>query len=399
MNLEFQRRLTLPLIGCALSVGAYLAMARPATAETSVVQGYTAIWNAQAADAVQPMLKALRLDPASPERWTDLAEAFYENGRTADARYCTELATRLAPRLPHIAMRAAGMYVRLGDPAAGLRETNRVVGETTDYDAIVFQFWQRLGGTARDVYRWGAGTNLRAGRGYFRYLAGSGDTGAAGDAWKELEAGGMAGEEEARAYANLLTSAHEYEQAASIEARILPRGVADGGFETDWTGQTPGWQADPAPGVTASRDESTHYSGNASLRLEFDGSNRNEYNVIQTRALPPGVWRLRAMMRSELKSQDAQAGGSPAPGPALRIVDRDQGRVLGETNRRETPGLDASHDWMPVEATAAVGPAATLVQLEIVRPATPDSAFSMAGTVWVDDVTLTAAPGAPRGRQ
>jgi hypothetical protein len=333
----------------------------------------------------------LRLDPGSPERWTDMAEAMYETGRAEDARYCVEQAMRRSPGLPNIAMRGAGMYFRLGDPVAALRLTNRVAGETREYDANVFQVWQRLGGTAEQVYSWGVGNNVQAGRGYFRFLAAAGDMDATGAAWKAMQGRQMAGEVESRDYAEALTTAHDYEPAAVIESEILPDGVTNSGFENDWNDEPLNWRADSVPGITVSRDTSVRYQGKASLRLEFDDSNRNEFNrVAQTRALPGGAWLLRAMLRAELTNKAGGVDGmTSAPGVGLRVVDAEDGKTLGVTSL-----LNATHDWMPVEARVTVGPRARPVRIEIVRPATPESALTMTGTAWIDNVTLT--PGGPK---
>jgi len=387
---EIQRRIPLPLVGCLLGVGSYLNLAYPNNSESATASAARAIWAGNPADATAPLLQALRLDPGSPERWTDLAESFYETGRTDDARYCMAQAILRAPGLPHIAMRAAGMYFRLGDTAAALRTTTRIFAETREYDANVFQLWQRLGGPAEQVFGQNIGADASLGRNYFDFLVQSGDTAAVDAAWSALEVRNMAGLAESKLYAESLTGERNYDLAASIEAGILPQGTMDGGFEGDFANNGLGWHRDSIPGVAVTRDVRIRYAGNSALRLEFDGSSGNEFNhVSQTRALAPGVWSLRAMVRTEFQNSRATSPGygndlRTSPGIGLRIVDVESGNLLANT-----PRVNVSHDWAPIEAMVVITPPhARLVRIEVIRPAFSDLALRMIGTVWVDDVTL-----------
>src|SRR6185312_5978312 len=249
---ELQRRLPLPLAGCVLGFGGYLAAAHPANANAFLTRGYLAMWGGASQSAPQPMLEALRQDPGSPERWADAAEAMRAAGRDADARYCLEQEMIRAPHLPHAAMRAAGLYFRLGDTSSALRLTHRVVDETREYDPNVFQSWQRLGGTAHDVFAQGVGTNVAAGRGYFHFLLDVADSEAVDAAWGELKQRNMAGADETRFYAEALVRSRDYARAAAIEPAILPQGLWNPGFESDWTGRGLDWNVDSLTGIQAS---------------------------------------------------------------------------------------------------------------------------------------------------
>jgi len=385
---QTERRFLLPLIGVALGIAGYLATVRPATADASLSAGYNAIWSGQPGRGAYPIFDALRLDPGSPERWSDMAEAMHATGRDDQTQYCLQQELLSAPHLPHVAMRAAGMYFRLGNRAEALQLTHRVVEETEDYDANVFQAWQRLGGTATDVYGLGVGSNARAGKGYFRFLLNSSDDDPSiGAAWAELQSRGMAGVDEARFYAASLTAAHDFERAANIESAVLPEGVWNGGFEKDWTGEGLDWHVQSARGVLVSRDTAVRHSGAASLRMEFDGSSRDEFSFVsETRSLPAGSpksrWKLRAMLRTEIKASEL---GGLVSGVGIRVVDPENGNILGRSAM-----VKASQEWTRVEVTLDAAPRARPVRIEILHPTTEPTEYSMTGTAWVDDVTLTA---------
>lgn len=357
-----QRRLPLPLAGCVLGVGGYLAILHPASAGAS-----------------QSVLEALRLDSGSPERWADMAEAMHEAGRDNDTRYGLEQEIRRSGHLPHAAMRAAQMYFRLGDSTAALALTHRIVSDTHEYDPNVFQVWQRLGGTAEQVFTLGVVNNQTAGRGYFRFLLDAGDAAATAAAWTELKKKGMAGVEESRFYAASLASSREYAKAAEIEESILPQGVWNGGFENDWTARGLDWVAEGIPGVTVSRDTADPHSGMASMRLDFDGRSREEFNsVYETRTLSGGGWTLRATVRTNLKGT-----ALPEHGVGLFVADAESGRLLAVTKRS-----GGKSDWTWVEAKFEAGNQPRAVRIGVLRPQTPPSELTMTGSAWIDDVTL-----------
>lgn len=377
--LELQRRLPLPLAGCVLGFGGYFAATHPANANALLTNGYLAMWRGASPSATQPILEALRQDPGSPERWADAAEAMHAAGRDNDARYCLEQEMIRAPHLPHAAMRAAGLYFRLGDTSSALAMTHRVVDETREYDGNVFQSWQRLGGTAADVFAQGVGSNVAAGQGYFRFLLDAADSEATNAAWTELKKRNMAGTDETRFYAEALVRSRDYAQAAAIEPAILPRGLWNSSFETDWTGRGLDWNVDSLTGIQASRDTVMRHSGESSLRLDFDDRNRDEYtHASEVRALAGGRWILRGFVRTDLHGAIA-----PSSGIGLRAVDADTGRVVAET-----PRLNGSHDWTAIETRIDAGKTPRALRIQVVRPQTPPSELTMTGSAWIDDVTL-----------
>jgi cytochrome c-type biogenesis protein CcmH/NrfG len=55
----------------------------------------------------EELREALGQESASPYGWCDLGEALLEDGQKEKARYCFQLAEKLAPNVPPIWMRAA----------------------------------------------------------------------------------------------------------------------------------------------------------------------------------------------------------------------------------------------------------------------------------------------------
>ncbi len=375
------RRLILPLVGGVMCVCSYLAMIRPATASVSTASGFDALWAGLPDASIAPLLLSLRLDPGSPERWSDLAEAMQTAGRDADARYCVEQSLALAPKLPHVALRAAGMYFRLGEPFEALRATKRIAGLDREYDLSIFRLWQRFGGSTDQVFTLGVGDNARVGRDYFRFLVEQRDSGATERAWSALQARKMTGEAETFAYARALTAAHDYDGAAAVESPA----IENGGFESAWRKESPDWHIDEIRGMKVSRDSVAAGNGGYSLRVDFDGSNRNDYSgVSQTRALAPGTWKLSGRIRLELRGAHIEKGLGATPGFGLMAFDGDDGRLLAETEL-----INVTSDWVPIQTRLNVGPHARLVRISIARPSVPQVGLAMTGSVWFDEVALT----------
>jgi hypothetical protein len=220
---------------------------------------------------------------------------------------------------------------------------------------------------------------VAAGQGYFRFLLNAGDLETTSAAWIELKNRNMAGPDETRFYAEALVRSHDYAGAAAMEPAILPQGLWNPGFETDWTGRGLDWSVDSLTGIEASRDTAMRHSGESSLRLDFDDRNRDEYtHTSEVRALTGGHWILRGFIRTDLHGAVA-----PSSGIGLRAVDFETGRVVAET-----PRLNGSHDWTAIEARVDAGTTPSALRIQVMRPATPPSELTMTGSAWIDDVTL-----------
>lgn len=110
----------------------------------AVTAGYTELWSGRAS-GVDPLLGALARDPASPFRWSDVAEAAFESGDIRTARYCRDRALLLGPNVPAILLRAANLSWLLGDTASAVSASRKTLGITRAYDDLIFENFRRFG--------------------------------------------------------------------------------------------------------------------------------------------------------------------------------------------------------------------------------------------------------------
>lgn len=342
-------------------------------------EAYRDLWLSDAVGAAGHLTQALRDDPASPERWADLADALVEGDRAGLARLCIDRAVASAPGLPHIRFRAANLSFRLGDTSRGLQESAAALRLSRDYAASVFQAWHRLGGGPASVFR-DAAPGTGAARDYFVWLTSAAESAEIAQVWKLL--GASVSDREKLAYIDYLISQRDYATASMLEA-TLPRPdgnlLHDGGFEnllvtSAGTGGA-GWHVDPMEGVSAEPDTSMFRSGHTSLRVRFSGTNPEYRNVTQKVVLSPGVYRLTAVLKTQ--------GITSEQGISIRLADIDD-----EHHFSTTQAIIGSQPWRTVESTFRVGPGSSLVAISISRRASWGFDTPLSGTVWADDLRL-----------
>lgn len=374
------RRVGFPVLGLGLG-SCVLPQVLPGHATAGVArtptdQGYRDLWVSDPAAAIVRLTLALREDPASPERWADLADAYLEAGRDDMARQCIQKASFAAPGLPHIRMRTANLSFRLGDTNLGLREMAAAVAASPEYALPAFQAWFRLGGGAEAVFReTGLGPDLA--RDYFVWLASNGSRSETDAVWRLLNVRKIVTERETRAYVDYLVQERDYPAAALIAATIREPGgnlLTDAGFEGTEGGS--GWKIDPMQGVSAERDSSIFRTGGRSLRLQFSGTNPEYRNVTQRLILPQGLYRVSAFLRSR--------GVTSEQGVSIRIGD-----VNDEHHFAASPAVLGDQPWSESGAVLHVGPEAKLVEVSVSRRSSWGFDTPLSGTVWVDDVRLT----------
>lgn len=347
--------------------------------QTQTDQGYRDLWVSDTAGAVTRLIAAVRSDPAAPERWADLADAYTEAGREDLARQCIDRAVGSAPGLPHIQMRAANLSFRVGDTARGLRESAAAVAASSDYAVPVFQAWHRLGGGAENVFREATPPPALA-RDYFVWLTDSGNQAELAAVWALLKA--SVTERETLAYIDYLIAGRDYATASSLAGGLpKPDGnlLRDGGFETPLQVGGPTsvarWRVEPMEGVSAELDRVMFRSGHSSLRIHFAGINPEYRNVAQKLVLPQGLYRMTALVRTERVTSEQ--------GISIRLADADDDHhfAVSETVAGDQP-------WRILSAAFSVGPGNKLVEVAVSRRASWGFDTPLSGTVWVDDIRL-----------
>jgi len=314
-------------------------------------------------------------------------------GYQDEARACFRRAAELGDRNPIILQRIANYDFQTGDAADALARCYRVLERVRQFDGIIFSSYQRFGIPQAEVLAHGVPPEPEPVQAYLRFLFMRDDPGPASVAWRW--ASGLTPapltDPLAQAYVGLLWRHTEFAPAVQAWAAYLgPRAgdypgrnrVFNGSFASEPSNENPlDWRRDPPDGVEIERDGQVHQGGPYSMRTKFGGTqNLDFHGLSQTQPVTPGIYRLRASIRSE--------GITTDQGVRLRALDPEAPGRLDAA----TPAITGSSDWQTVELRIEVRPPTRLVRVELARQPSLKFDNKIAGTVWLDAVSLTSAP-------
>jgi len=388
---EIEARLIGIVLGLALTVASAVLFWRPEPPplELQAFRKLTETTPTSLAEAIRLYRQALDGDPLSPYRWCDLAEAWIEASRTGEARSCMRRAQELGPNIPQVWVRAANAYFRLDDPAEALRAAAAVLRMTPAYDAILFRYCGQFIPDPRQVLASLAG-NQRAAQAYFRHALSSGSFSTAETAWTWLRQNSCADDQLAVEYLDSLVAQRQARRALEVWSEYLgkrngdypvPNRLFNGSFESEFTRAILDWRIQPAGQVTAARDSSLASQGRWSLRIRFAGDQNVAYgHATQAVYLPPGAYRLAAMVRTEGITTDQ----------GIRL------RVSGDRLDARTSQVIGTNGWTPLETIFSVPPSVDLVTVQVFREPSLKFDNKIAGTAWIDAVTIQPLSGGVR---
>ena len=344
--------------------------------------------------------EALRRDPASPYRWSDLAEAYLQAGLEEDARHCFRQAVRQGPHIPSILLRAANFHFMTGERQAALELGARCLAAFRDFDEVIFHQYLRMGGGTSDILRYGIPPEHPATRSFFRFLMRQG-TGPAPQqdpddplkqTWEWMQDHSLTGPDLLGEYVSALLRRERYREAALAHTAFMrtkhrlgsgANHLFNGGFEREISGSPLDWRIYPAGHAEAARER--HANAAWSLRLDFDGQANLDYShVRQQVVVSPGRHRFRASIRPEQVTTDQGIG--------FRIFDPSNPRRLDIL----TAQVSGTSGWRIVERVFTILPGTGLIEVRIVRRPSFKFDNKIAGTVWIDDVSLEPLAQGPR---
>jgi hypothetical protein len=347
-------------------------------------------WSGQleSRQVAETVRQAVVRNSAYPYRWCDLGDALLESGQVEGARYSFERAAALGPHVPPVLLRQANFYFRIADTQRALTAMSGVLRGTGEFDDIIFDSYRRLEINTNDVLRYGMPAEPRAARAYFRWAQSTLSVSAMRLVWSWMIARAIAEDRSAAGFVDLLLSRHLYEDAAQAWADYVgprqpdyrkPNLVFNGSFENVSGGSIFDWRVASIPGVEVERDQAVSRTGNGSLRIHFDGKeNRDYHHISQSIVASPGVYEFRAEIRAEGLTTDQ--------GIAFRIVDAEAPSRLDII----TAQAMGTTEWITVNQRVLVPHQTRILQIQVVRRPSVKFDNLLAGTVWIDEVRLTA---------
>ncbi|MDZ7809404.1 MAG: hypothetical protein U5L11_03675 [Arhodomonas sp.] len=203
--------------------------------------------------------------------------------------------------------------------------------------------------------------------------------------WERLPPGRRGDEAIAAEYAGRLLRDRRVAEAVRVwraaEPGFAAGAVSNGGFESPLAGRVPfDWQVRAPEGVRVERDDGEATSGEAALRLAFDGEHNlrlrtpRQYVVVT----PGEEYRLTGQWRSD--------GLTTRSLPYWRVIGEGADRREGLA-RIEAPRY-GSWDWQPFSATFTVPEGMELIRVELRRDPTDNLDRFIGGDLYLDDIAL-----------
>jgi tetratricopeptide (TPR) repeat protein len=337
----------------------------------------------------------IRLGRRRPDYWANLGASLDLAGKTPEAMRAYERALELFPRSPTINWQFAKFLVRSGDATKATEPLRLVIAGNPSLWTGAFDLAWRAGMPREQILEI-IPARQEVLSVYLDYLAGAGRLDAAAEVWQRLLASPESFDlEPAFHYFDALLYAHRADQLTSVWAGLArhdpgripwqPGGanrITNGGFEEAGVNGGFDWRITPIEGAYVSFDTAIAHEGLRSLRVRFYGKHNLDFgHVAQYVAVEPNTrYRFTANARCKGITTDS--------GPRIAVYDAYDHAALSV----ETEGLSGTADWQEQKLEFRTGAQTQLLVVQVVRPPSRDFDNQFAGTLWLDDFSLTAVP-------
>ncbi len=343
--------------------------------------------------AMKEFQRAAELDPNDPQPWIDLAAAAEFNGDVSRAAAYLRLADYLAPHLPNFQWPIGNFYLLHGDTSQALLHFKVVLAGTRKYDSLIFSTAWKASGDAATILKDLIPDDTQAELSYLGYLMGQHRYADTRPLWNQIvENSKDLHAEDVASYMDELISAHLPGQAFQVWTDLEKNGivrfalpepagnlVTNGEFEDAMLNFGFDWRIVSAEDVYAGLDTSNYHSPSHSLLVSFTGKEnifyRHTFEYVKVE--PSTSYRLRAWMMTSGITTDS--------GPRLEVRDAFDPAILDVY----TPSMTGdSNGWTSVSLDFKTSPKTELVILSVTRVPSQKVDNSIAGKVWLDDVSL-----------
>ncbi|MFY9528453.1 MAG: tetratricopeptide repeat protein [Candidatus Acidiferrales bacterium] len=337
---------------------------------------------------------AVRLSPYSAQYWADLGAAYDWAGRPNDALRAFERARELFPNSPDINWRLANFYIRAGKITEGLHSLQKVLlgdsmerrpifviatSATRDTKAIVDEVLPLRANIFFD---------------FLNFLIEAHNIDAVEQVWARLLELNLPFDfRQAFPYLDALIQHRDSEHLAQAWSTLAerfpaqirpyvsnPELITNGSFELEILNGGLDWRVLPVEGAIVSVDSLDSLDGVRSLRIEFDGTHNLDYgHVLQFVPVKPNTrYRFSSYMRAKGITTDS--------GARFQIFDAyDMGKLF-----LSTENLVGTSGWSPRQVEFKTGPDTRLLVVRLARSLSHKLDNRVAGTVWIDRVSLDA---------
>ncbi|MGB7730051.1 MAG: tetratricopeptide repeat protein [Candidatus Acidiferrum sp.] len=351
-------------------------------------------------EAVRYLQVAAQVNPQSADLWMELGDAYQTSGDPVRAQEAYERAQANYPISPEVAWRYGSFLLYEGKVSDGYGEIQRAISidSSLTQDAIA-ECWQSNPSVTLILDK-----VLPAKPGYYQsamdFFLSRNLLDAALEVWNhERQLGLPIRMPDAIPLVDALIdqdrttdSRRTWQQA--LEASHWPQGpnkdgslIFNGGFEHDLANGGYDWREVTTSGVRFDFDSRSGHASARSLRIQFEGiSNLDFHNLFQYVPVDPGTrYLFSAYLRTEGVSTDRGLG--------FEIFDpRHSGQL-----HQVTSEILGTNPWTLVQVDIVTGPETHFLKIAVKRIPSWKFDNKLAGTVWIDDVSLTPISTASTG--
>jgi len=358
--------------------------------------GFNRQWDLNDSDAGQVinyLRRAVAIDPRSANYWMALAGAYESAGQPSQARDAFHIALQDYPASAEAHWRFGSFLLRQGETKQGYTEVHfalqidprlvplaisRVWAATRDTEALLKDVLPNTVDAQQEALESFSTDNLIE-----PALA----------VWKHMVAAREAIPiptvfplEEILLAANRDDDARDVWREALVasgnpdEANTGGSLVFNGGFEFDATGGGLDWRLAPTPGVTYDYDSANAHSGKRALRLTFDGEQNPDLQIVsQTVLVQPNTrYHFEGFLRTNGITTES----------GVRFF-------IAFVRTTQPPlflnNLTGNHPWEKQSADFTTAADEHLLTVMVYRPKSVRFSNNLAGTAWVDDVSIVPA--------
>lgn len=353
-----------------------------------------ALVEADLEESIRNYEKATALSPHRAGYWADLGGAYELAGRLKEAEAAYKRARELFPNSPCINWQLGNFLVRTGRIEEALPAFQKTILGDPELRPAAFDLTWRAGAEPTLILDKMIPADTSTLFQYLNYLAQTQRLDAAAQVWDRLLALGQPFNlQMAFPYLDALIRDQRVEELtaawAALEERYPtqirkraydPNLITNGDFESEILNGGLGWRVRPVEGVVVSVDNLTFFDGTRSLRLAFDGKHNVDYRYVfhYIPVKPNSLYRFMGYMRVQELTTDS--------GLHFEVQDAyDRGRL-----HLETENLVGTSSWSPQQLEFKTGPETQLLLLRIARSPSQKFDNQIAGTAWVDRVSLNA---------
>jgi tetratricopeptide (TPR) repeat protein len=339
--------------------------------------------------------KATREGPQRAFPWANLAEAYELNGQIGAAETAFDRALEIFPKSPEINWMYANYLVQTGYTTAAFHPLGEAILGDAKLRAGAFDLALRSGASEEEILQM-IPTRQDILSAYLDYLTGTRRLDAAQKVWERLVASPNAFDLDAAfRYFDALLDAQRVDGMWTVWTDLARHDPAkihwgpgkgnliqNGGFELPILNGGFSWRIVPINGATIAVDGTTAHTDKHSLEIKFEGKQNLEFgNVVQYVAVEPLTsYRFDAYVRTEGITTDS--------GPRIAIYDPYDHAALS----MQTANLLGTTGWKEQALAFRTEPETRLIVVEVYRPRSAKLDNQIAGTVWLDDISLTASP-------